>query len=616
MKLIIPHSKRLKIRPIYLLISSIIIFLLCLALLLFSSGQANTRKFHSLTRQIFEEEMLSNTLNMHYTISNPANYGLEDYTPVLPLYSEEDNLYNIERAKSLLGELADINITKLDEEDAYSLNLLTAYMDNGLKLAQYPYYESPISPSSGVQTQLPILLAEYSFNTKRDMTDYLKLLSQSGAYIDSLLQFEIQRKENNFFSPYRFLNDVKNQCDHLFTDKSMTDGEHFLQTSFSDKVSELVNKGIITDKEGMEYIQKNDEILIDTVAKAYERLADGCFILSDESCLPHGLAKLPDGKKYYEYLLRSETGSYREIVEIKEMLVAQMKYEYNKIQELTDKNPDTMSYLASTNELLFPQLDEKEIISDLILRAEADFPSPERTFGDTPLYTVKDVDKSLENYCAPAFYLTAPIDDPSHNVIYINRKSTPNGMELYTTLAHEGYPGHMYQTVYYNTYCEKNDIDPIRHVLWYGGYQEGWALYVELISYDYLSELLNENGYSHESIIAQIEKHSRSLQLCMYSMLDIMIHYDNKSVEEIGLILQNIGIDDSDSVEAIYNYICDNPCNYLKYNLGYLEILKLKEQAKQLWEDSYTDISFHKFSFDFGPSDFGNLSKRLTSSIE
>ena len=239
------------------------------------------------------------------------------------------------------------------------------------------------------------------------------------------------------------------------------------------------------------------------------------------------------------------------------------------------------------------------------------FPSMTTVEATNPQVKVKNVSPSLEEYCAPAFYLTPPLDDTDSNVIYINQKNSPDGLELFTTLAHEGYPGHMYQSVYSNKLLAGQDTGLVRQLLWYGGYLEGWALYVEFLSYDCASGLMEERGYSPQAEYIQIEKHNRSLQLCLYSLLDIMIHHDNASYSQVHDTLCSFGISSPQSTAAIYEYIVEEPANYLKYYLGYLEILALKEEAQNLWGSSYTDYTFHEFFLQNGPADYRTLGKVL-----
>ncbi len=63
--------------------------------------------------------------------------------------------------------------------------------------------------------------------------------------------------------------------------------------------------------------------------------------------------------------------------------------------------------------------------------------------------------------------------------IYINRASTYTALDLYTTLAHEGYPGHLYQTILSGS----TTLGSVRNLLNFGGYIEGWATYVEMYAY-------------------------------------------------------------------------------------------------------------------------------------
>ena len=482
-----------------------------------------------------------------------------------------------------------------------------------MQKSSFSYYGEPLSPSSGMQSQLPILLAEYTFRSRQDVEDYLKLLEQTEGYFDSLLCYEQEKAAAGLLMPSVSLKKVISQCDTIVTDEALEEGSHFLQTTFRERLQILCNAGEITEKEARSYLAQNDRLLKTVVRPAYEALGDGLLVLEDSSITPHGLAATPQGAEYYQYLLCSETGSYRSIPETKALLLQAFQEEYEAIQSLLAENPSLQNFPDSTAPA-FPLDRADDMLRDLQQRMRADFPALPAASGESsPSVTVKAVSPSLEKYCAPAFYLTAPVDDTDSNVIYINEKNSPVGLELYTTLAHEGYPGHLYQTVYSNRTFLQESENPVRNILWYGGYLEGWALYVEFESYDYASVLLEESGYSADAIDSQIEKHNRSLQLCLYSLLDIMIHYENAPYSKVEEILTNFGISNPDSIHAVYTYIAEEPCNYLKYYLGYLEILSLQEQAKTAWGSRYTDYAFHKFYLDCGPSDFLSLEEQLQS---
>lgn len=582
--------------------------------------------YREITSDLFREEMLASTLNMHYTLAYPANFGIEEYEVLLPCYETDSYLRTQASTGNILTSLKRVNPDKLSGADAYSCKLLTRSLQNSLALNSYPYYEEPLSPSSGMQSQLPILLAEYTFRCRQDVTDYLALLEQTDEYLASLLCYEQEKAAAGMLMPTSSIKDVIAQCDTIVAKEALEQGTHFLQSTFQERLQTLCDAGELTISETEELIAQNNRLLKTVVQPAYEALADGLFLLEQEAVPLTGLAAKPGGAEYYQYLLRSETGSYRDMEDIRALLTKAFSQEYESIRALSARMPGLTEYLSANQELDFPYLNAEDMLQDLQKRMQKDFPAlpPETSHGQNtystdsvreryPAVTVKRVSPSLENYCAPAFYLTAPLDDTDNNVIYINGKNSPCGLELYTTLAHEGYPGHLYQTVYSNRTSLALNENPVRELLWYGGYLEGWALYVEFLSYDYAAELMQEKNRPTDATYIELEKHNRSLQLCLYSLLDIMIHYDNASPSQLAGILQNFGITKSSSVNAVYSYIAEEPCNYLKYYLGYLEILALREKAHTLWKDAYTDYTFHKFYLDCGPSDFTSLSERLES---
>jgi len=600
------HSRQFLFAIVFLLVFSGMTFFLFFY-------QRDEKRFANITSELFEEQMKANTLNMHYTLANPENFGIYDYTPILSCYDAEGTLRSQAHTENTLAALNALHTEKLSEADAYLWRLLTRSLENSLALSSFSYYSEPLSPSSGAQTQLPILLAEYTFRRRQDVEDYLALLEQTDDYLASLLVYEQEKAAAGMMMPASFLREVREQCDSILTMEALEAGTHFLQTTFRERLEPLLSAREITPLEAQNYEVWNDRLLKTVLLPAYTSLGDGLLLLEDDSILPAGLASLPQGKAYYEQLVISETGSYRSIEEIQELLAEQFSREYEEIRNLVLQHPELIQSYNTGTLAAFPYQDAPQMLLDLQTRMREDFPPlPD---GTTQV-AVKAVSPSLEDYCAPAFYMTAPLDDTDSNTIYINRKKTPAGLELYTTLAHEGYPGHLYQTVYHNRRALTSAERPVREVLWYGGYLEGWALYVEFQAYEYAASLLMELGQDTEAVIARLEEHNRNLQLCLYSLIDIMIHYQGATYSQVAKVLEGFGITDADSIKAVYYYIVQEPCNYLKYYLGYLEILSLQNQAKELWGEEYTDHRFHCFYLDCGPSDFLSLQEQLHTVIE
>ena len=566
------------------------------------------KRFTNITSRLFTEEMTSSTLNMHYSIAHPSDFGIYDYDAVLPGYDADRTLKGQFALENTIAALRSVRAERLNDSDAYLCKLLTRYLDNSMALGSFRYYSEPLAPSSGMQSQLPILLAEYTFRTRRDVEDYLSLLDQTDEYFASLLVYEQEKAAAGLSMPASSLKSVRKQCDTIVTSEALDSNSHFLQTTFAERLQPLLENGTITAADAQKYTDTNDRLLRTVLLPAYVALGDVLLLLEAPAVPLTGLAAKPQGKEYYKALLLSETGSYRPVSEVQELLAAQFTAEYEAIRNLLTQHPDAAKRYTQDEEIAFPLRDVSQMLTDLQGRMKGSFPA---ISGEAVSVSVKPVSESLESYSAPAFYLTAPLDDTTQNVIYINQQKTPKGLELYTTLAHEGYPGHLYQTVYSNRRTLAEGERPAKELLWYGGYLEGWALYVEFLSYDYASALLQESNLGQDALLVQLEKHNRSLQLCLYSLLDIMIHYEDASYSRVAKVLEGFGIKDGSSAKAIYTYIAQEPCNYLKYYLGYLEILSLQNDARTLWGDTYTDYRFHSFYLDNGPADFLSLREQL-----
>ena len=596
------------------------ICLLCVftgALGLLASHSSADKRFTQFTARLFREEMTASTLNMHYTIADPEAFGISEYEPVLPIYQPDSQEDSKAHCAKLSEQLASLDSDSLSPENATTYRLLQRSLENDLALAQFAYYNEPLSPSSGMQSQLPVLLAEYTFRTRRDVSDYLALLEQVDDYFASLLLYEQEKAAAGFLMPVCSLEKVRKQCDTIVTSQELTQGTHFLQTTFEDRLWILQKQGLFSPEESASLIERNDHLLSTVVLPAYSALSEGLLRLeasngsrntsseanSVQNSLPTGLALLPNGKTYYHHLLFAETGSSRSEKELVQMLLEKFQEEQSAIRSLAAQSPSLISLLSEGITEDFPLTEPEDMLTDLQARMKNDFP----VSHPLPSVTVKDVVPSLEPYSAPAFYLTTPLGDSDNNVIYINRRSSPGGLELYTTLAHEGLPGHLYQTVYSNRVFSDRDIDPARKLIWYGGYLEGWALYVEFLSYDYAAELLVQAGQTDAAQAARLEKHTRSLQLCMYTLLDLLIHGEGAGYDQTAEVLGKFGIDSPQACKAIYTYIAEEPCNYPKYYIGYLEILKLRDAAVNHWGSAYSDLKFHTFYLEQGISDFSTL---------
>lgn len=269
------------------------------------------------------------------------------------------------------------------------------------------------------------------------------------------------------------------------------------------------------------------------------------------------------------------------------------------MQELLSSDPQLLSRAYN---LTPSDLSPEQMLDYLQHVVTDDFPGVE-----VDSYEVKYVPESMEDFSSPAFYLTPPVDTLTPNTIYINQASQVSPAELFTTLAHEGFPGHLYQTVYFS----KQDHHPIRELLSCSGYIEGWATYVEALSYDYASPFLHIDQEILDFLCL-----NRSISLCLYAILDLGIHGQGWNAQTTADTLAVFGITDPDTCQEIFQYIVENPANYLKYYLGYLNFLDLREEVQSTAGSSFSPRDFHKNLLDIGPAPFPVVEKYLFAKYE
>lgn len=570
-----------------------LILLLCLGISVFCLRHpfSQDARFQRFTDQIALEELSSNTLNLHYTLAYPQDYGIKDYAISLGTMDPETLKQSGRQLRTLQKKLEDFSYEKLSSENRMIYDMLRLDFSLQLSAADFYLLQEPLGPNLGIQAQLPALLAEYTFRVPQDIEDYFSLLTCIPEYFNSILEFEKEKSAQGLFMNDTCAKGIIKQCTAFSSQKE----ENFLDIMFKEQLTNLKQQKVITQKQADSYKSMHKKLLKKCVFPAYENLAEGLEKLCGTGKNWGGLCHLPNGAQYYEYLLKNNVGDFRPIAEIQKRLMEQLKADTMAIQNLLQQDPSLFSKAAELNQntTYSPQ----EMLSYLNETITRDFPSLK-----APDYEVKAVPKAMEDFSSPAFYLTPPLDTLSPNAIYINGSSQVSEAELFTTLAHEGFPGHLYQTLYFG----KQPPSLIREFLGCSGYVEGWATYVESMAYGYGAEFLNISPQVMEFL-----NRNRSVSLCLYSILDIGIHYEGWTVQEVTNALSSFGIASQDVCQEIFQYIVENPTNYLKYYLGFLNFTDLRATVENKKGTDFQLKDFHKKILEIGPAPFPVVKKYL-----
>ena len=536
-------------------------------------AESSDRQFRTFTRSLFQTEVSANTISLHYTLRSPSDYGIADIPATYGNLSS-DPIAAKASVRNVLSSLQEFDPGTLSSENALTFKILDTYLKNASTGTDYLLYQEPLGSVSGIHTQLPVLLSEYSFYDTQDVETYLALLKETPSYFDSVIRFEQKKAASGLFMPDYQADSVLDTC-QSFIDMGK---ENYLVSTFNERIASL---DLLPENKKDSFQKENMKLVTEEIYPAYQNLITAIKSLKGKGMNEQGLSHFPYGKKYYEYLVRQTTGCNESISRLRLMTRAQILEDLSAMQKILFP-----ADAALTQASVLEQSSPDSMLDDLRSKITDTFPKiPDVDFQ------VKYVPESMQDYLSPAFYMIPAIDNLTENVIYINNGQTTSGLNLYTTLAHEGYPGHLYQTVYFSA----SEPDPIRSILDFGGYVEGWATYAEMMSY-YLAPLPKTEA-------SLLQKNS-SVILGLYALADMGIHYDGWSVTDTVRFFSDYGINDPNAVQSVYKLIIGSPANYLKYYIGYLKFYELKKEMADALGNQFSQKEFHRAVLDVGPAPF------------
>lgn len=552
-----------------------------------SPAGKSTGSFSEFCTTLFREEMKSNTMNLHFTLKDPKAAGIDSYEITLGSLSGDSPHNQARQLKKLSEELKKYSHRSLGEKERLTCRLLSDYISRQQNLAAYPYYDEPLTPSGGVTSQLPVLLAEYTFRNTRDIKNYLGLLSQMDTYFSGILDYEQKKADAGLFMSDEACLKVIEGCE-VFTEHP---DDNFLIDTFSNRLNAMDG---LTDTQKNAYLKQHSKVLSDHVIPAYSQMIKGLTMLLGRGHNNWGLCNFPEGKAYYEAVVSADTGCDDSVEDLFSQIAKARREDLTFCQNLLEKNPKLASQSPKPDAAL---KEENAMLSRLQKEILTDFPVPPQTEVE-----ICHVDPALSEYLAPAFYITAPIDDISHNRIYINDAKNDTDIYYFTTLAHEGYPGHLYQTICTSSY----GAPEVLSLLNYPGYTEGWATYTEMQAFYYA-------GLDPD--LASLLQHNQAATLSLYATADIGIHYFGWEKEKIAAFWSEYGVDDTATVKRITDLILEEPGNYLKYYVGYLKFRQMREQLA-LENKSFSVSAFHEAILRTGPSPFSVLEETVRDQLK
>jgi len=438
-------------------------------------GKEENAKFDRLLDEFFVEWVTEDTLSMHIYLAYPEAMNIERPVPTYGTVMSPELLIEEREATEQSGDrLATIQYDKLSSSRQITYDILSRNLELSKILEEkedFIYYTGYVRPINGLQIQLPVVLAEFNFYTVEDIETYLGLLADTIRYFDDIIVFERERAARGYFMSDSNLETVIEQLEAFLEEREDT----FILEVVDDKIDEFPG---LSAEQRAEYKTRHRDLIMNNLLVAYDNLLEAMYSLKGVGPNKGGLAALPDGQRFAHAMLRFSVGTDMSVDELMSTIDQWRERTLYGVRMILANNTSIMEKYMDDKTGEIPDGTPEEYMEKLERAMQNDFPQ----IGAID-HSIREVHESLQEFISPAFFLTPPVDYFDNNVIYINpaklgTEPTDN-LDIFTALAHEGYPGHMYQMVYFR----QTSPHPIRLMLSNTGYTEGWATYVEQFSY-------------------------------------------------------------------------------------------------------------------------------------
>ncbi|MBQ6388395.1 MAG: DUF885 domain-containing protein [Mogibacterium sp.] len=545
---------------------------------------ADNKDFDEFLESEWRATMEDDYLSLHSSVEDYRKLGLTKPEVSFGHISYEEIADDLKEGEIAMAKLHEFKIDDLSERQQHDYLVYEEYIECCNGLNSYPDYVELFRPYIGTLTNIKDYLMDFPIYNQEDLDDYLTLIADIPRYMDEMLAFTGQQAAKGYF------------LDDASLDIALDEIDELLEKEEDNEFIDVFNSNVdsyewLDDGQKAEYKEKNRSLVMDEVFPAYKKAGEELEKLRGSRSVSGSIYDYPDGKDYYTWLARYYCSSDASLQENFDFLTKAFKdvraYYINLIQTSgSDEEPATISGLETLD----------EVIEYLMAHMEG-FPQ-----GPDIDYTLSYLDESVINEYTMAYYMQAPVDNIRRNIIRVNPKAVSDINTLYFTLAHEGFPGHLYQFTWY----QDTGASRLRHDVSIMGYQEGWANYVERI-------MLNRSGIdrvSAESIACE-----EFLAYAMYAASDIAVNGLGYDVNQLGGWLREIQMS-TDIAQDLFDNAVETPGMYLPYGYGSAKMWGLREQVHAALGDSFDEEEYHRQILENGPRQFGLVEEDLRAYVE
>jgi uncharacterized protein (DUF885 family) len=524
--------------------------------------------------------------------------GDKRYNDRITDYSVKANNEWLAREQNYLMRLAAMDTTGLTEQDKISRDLLLRQFADDEEAAGFKEWEFSLDQMEGIHTTYPQLVAELSFTTVKDYDDWIaRLHAIPGAFEQVTTNLSIGMDDHRV-PPKFLLEKALAQVKEMALQKPEESPLALPLKSFPAAVPAAERERIRAEM--LDAIGKE----VQPAYRRFARFLEVSYIPAGRA--EPGIAALPDGAKYYAFLIRRTTTTNLSAAQIHQIGLDEVKRDEAEMLAIAQKLgfADLPSFRAS----LKSDPKQHPASGAALLEAYRGYLGPmqarlPRLFGRLPKapFEVVAVPDYLEKNSAPAYYETGTPDGSRPGRLRIDTYNATS-RNLYSVEAiayHEGLPGHHLQL---SIAQELDGVPTFRKFNSYTAYVEGWGLY---------SEHLGKDAGFYQDPYSDYGRLEADIWRAIRLVVDTGVHSQHWSRQQmVDYFHEHSAIDETSIQVEVDRYIAW-PSQALAYKIGQMKILELRERAKKALGDKFDLRAFHDQVLDTGALPLDVLSDRI-----
>lgn len=551
----------------------------------FAVNEEADAAFHALDREVFLWYATRDGYSFHMFIDDPANFQIDHASVNMTLgeFTTEDSVLFTNEAGVFLERLNAINREQIKPDSQFSYDVLQQILTDFAMEDEHEYYYEPLTIYSGLQSNLPLSFALFELKNQQDVEDYLTLLADMPRYMGQILTYEQKRAELDLFMTESALNEVLEGCQAIISAKNSS----FLYATFNKGLESI---STLTPEQKQTYKDRNTSLLQNEYVQSFQTLYDGLSALRKNCRKYETVSKYNDkAKAYFELQLQGKGCNSLTVEETLEMLKTELNYLLYDFLMISNNNPKVfdktitlssgdigkdLEYLQSLIQPILPQLPEHNL-------------------------NMTDVPPELQKQFSPAAYVIPSIDDWKENTIYLNPAQKSDTMLF--TLAHEGYPGHMYQYIYQRSL---DNLSLMQRAANFGGYAEGWAEFSEYLFVSY------QDKYDQEYTRYRFD-YEIIINVLLPAIISILVNYYGYTEDAIKTAVTGMGLKGDVITPYFYKLVIDEPYYFFEYAVGYAQMAQLYRETRNELDDKFDMAAFLKTYLDLGPANFELIREQI-----